>query len=111
MSTTCAVGLREAGGSRSDALRGRLEVVGPAGWDSVGRLCGHPRAAALYPSLLMLQHMIVRGSVPLLWTAGREALRRAAAGDRVAAALVDHLQHHAEGDRREEEWLPGWMPR
>jgi hypothetical protein len=33
----------------------------------------------------------------LLWTAGREALRRAAAGDRVAAALVDHLQHHAEG--------------
>jgi hypothetical protein len=86
-------------------LRGRLELVWPAGRDCAGRLRGHPRAAELYPSLLMLQHMIVRGSVPLLRTAGREALRRAAAGDPVAALLVDHLRRHAEGERREEEWL------
>ncbi|MEO5900535.1 MAG: hypothetical protein ABIR68_10465 [Ilumatobacteraceae bacterium] len=105
MSTACAAGSHAVVGSRSDALRRRLKLVGPAGWDCAGRLRGDPRAAELYPSLLMLQHMIVRGSVPLLRAAGREALRRAAAGDRVAALLVDHFRRHAEEERREEQWL------
>ena len=103
MTTTCPADVVH--GSRIAALRRRLELVRPAGWDGVGGLRGHPRAAELYPSLLMLQHMIVRGSVPLLRAAGREALRRAAAGDLVAAALVDHLRRHADVDGREEAWL------
>lgn len=105
MSNACAVGSAEVVRSRSDALRRRLELVGPASWDCAGRLRAHRRAAELYPSLLMLQHTIVRASVPLLRTAGREALRRAAAGDPVAALLVDYLRCHAEGERREEQWL------
>jgi hypothetical protein len=105
MSTMCFDVAQEEVASRSAALRRRLELVWPPGSDSASRMRAHTRAGELYPSWLMLQHMIGRGRVPLLRSGGREALRRAAAGDPVAAPLVDYFRRQAEGGWQEEECL------
>jgi hypothetical protein len=69
------------------------------------QLRDHPDVRSLYPGLLRQLHGTVRASVPLLQAAEAEAVRRAGAGDAVAAALVGYYQRHAVEELRHDEWL------
>jgi hypothetical protein len=79
----------------SATLREQVDSLLDVGRLLAAQLCEHPSISELYPALLVLEHTVVRATVPLLRTTEREALRRAAAGDRVAAAVVDHCRRHA----------------
>ena len=89
----------------SAIIMSRLDLMRPALDSVTDRLCTHPQVRAAYPELLRLEHGIVRASVPLLETAGREARRRGAAGDPVAGGMVTYLRTHAEQDAFHDDWV------
>ena len=91
--------------TNSALVRSQLEHVLPAARQAAAELCKHPDIRTLYPELLHLQHTTIRASVPLLYTAEREATRRAAAGDAAAHQLVDYLHRHAQEELHHDDWL------
>lgn len=92
-----------AGELNSRLVRARLDV--PAAHAAAAAVCDHPAARDLYPGLLALEHQVVRATVPLLRTAGKEAVRRGATGDAVAIGLTDHLRRQERDDLHHDDRL------
>lgn len=87
----------------SASVRGRLGVVAPALFQTYQRLKGHPRLAAVYPEYLVLTHMIMRASVPLM----TEVLRRVreTPGDPLSEGLETYFERHLVEEQGHDEWL------
>ena len=82
-----------AAGSVSARFREQIaHVIGPYS-DACTRLVEHPRVAELWPEYLVVQHQIIRATVPLTEAALRQA-RALPAGDPVAAPLAEYLIDH-----------------
>jgi hypothetical protein len=64
----------------------------------------HPRVRDLHIDYLVLNHQIIRGTVPLLERARGEAQRRAETDD-VCAALVPYFERHIVEELNHDEWL------
>ena len=64
----------------------------------------HPRIRDLHVDYLILNHQIIRGTVPLLERALGEA-RRHAAGDEVCRALVPYFDRHIVEELHHDDWL------
>ena len=61
----------------------------------------HPNLPAVYPEYLVLSHMIVRASVPLM----EEARQRASnLGDSLGDGLASYLDEHIPEERDHDEW-------
>jgi hypothetical protein len=91
--------------SAAEVVMTRLEPLVLASQTAATELTDHPEIAAIYPELVRMMHWTIRASVPLLRAAEAEALRLAAAGDPVAAALVRYLRHHVTEELHHDDWL------
>jgi hypothetical protein len=79
--------------SPSVRLRRKIAlVVGPYA-EACRALVEHPRVAELWPAYLIVQHQIIRATVPLTEVA-LERARALTASDGVAAPLVEYLEEH-----------------
>jgi len=92
------------GGTQSERLRRKIELVLPALVDSSRRLIEHPRIAALYPEYLFTMHCIIRASVPLMETARERAIELPGT-DEVARGLASYLQQHIPEEQDHDVWL------
>ena len=64
----------------------------------------HPRIRELHVDYLILNHQIIRGTVPLLERALDEARRRASS-DEVCKQLVPYFERHIVEETNHDEWL------
>lgn len=78
-------------------------VVGPFS-DACSQLVIHPRVAELWPEYLVVQHQIIRATVPLT-RAALEQSRALGSSDPVAAGLVDYLELHVDEELGHDETL------
>ena len=67
------------------------------------RLVEHPRLRELWPEYLVLQHQIIRATVPLTEAALDQA--RALDGDPLAAPLAEYLVEHVDEERGHDDDL------
>ena len=91
-------------GSASVRFRRKLElVIGPFS-DACTRLVLHPRIAELWPEYLVVQHQIIRATVPLT-RAALEQARALTDDDPVAAPLARYLELHVDEELGHDETL------
>ena len=69
-------------------------------------LVEHPRLAELWPEYLVLQHQIIRATVPLTEAALARA-RELDDGDPLAAPLAHYLEEHVDEELGHDETLLG----
>jgi hypothetical protein len=73
-------------------------------------LVEHPRLPELWPEYLILQHQIIRATVPLTETALARSLELPR-GDRLAAPLAAYLEEHVDEELGHDETLLGDLER
>ena len=88
--------------SVSAALRRKIELVRFALRQKAGCIWAHPQVRQLYPEVLLLQHSIMRASVPLMEAA---CLRANSLGDPLSATLSQYFGVHAREELHHDEWL------
>jgi Iron-containing redox enzyme len=93
-----------AAGSPSVRLRRKIALaVGPYA-EACRALVEHPRVAELWPEYLVVQHQIIRATVPLTEVA-LERARTLPASDSVAALLAEYLEEHVDEERGHDDDL------
>ena len=85
-------------------LRRKIELVISPFASACAALLTHPRLRELWPEYLILQHAIIRATVPLTQAAAEQA-RGLAPADPLAAPLVRYLEEHIEEERDHDEDL------
>jgi len=85
-------------------LRHKIDLVIQPYAKSCRRLVNDPRIAELWPRFLIVQHQIIRGTVPLTEVAAGRA-RAMAASDPVAADLAAYLEEHVEEELGHDDTL------
>ena len=88
----------------STRVRERIGLAVPALSSRFGQLVKSPELATLFPDYLVLQHTVVRASVPLMQDAA-DRLASFDAGDRLAADLRSYLVEHIREEAGHDEWL------
>jgi hypothetical protein len=79
-------------------MRRKIDLaMGPFG-EAWTALVEHPRIAELWPAYLMMQHAIIRATVPLT-RAAEERARALSSDDPLAAELARYLETHIDEER------------
>ncbi len=90
--------------SNSYLLRSKIALVLPVMGTSAAEFWNHPQLDSLYRELLIVQHSIIRASVPLMQFAESEA--RARSDDcPTAGAVAQYLEQHITEERGHDDWL------
>lgn len=89
----------------SQRIRNRLGLAMPALVEAFGRVKRSERFSALYKDYLVLQHGIIRASVPLM----EEALKcsRSMADDPLSPHLQQYLERHIPEEQHHDDWVLG----
>jgi len=93
-----------AGQPTSTRVRRRIGLAVPALSSRFGQLVQSPELATLFPDYLVLQHTVIRASVPLMQDAA-DRLASFDPGDRLAADLRSYLVEHIREEAGHDEWL------
>jgi hypothetical protein len=92
-----------APGTASGRLRAKIALaIGPFA-AACTELVEHPRLRELWPEYLILQHQIIRATVPLTVAAGKRA--RELEDDPLAEPLAAYLDEHVDEERDHDETL------
>ena len=92
-----------AAGTASSRLRRKLALaIGPFA-QACTALVEHPRLAELWPEYLIVQHQIIRATVPLTEAAAERA--RALDDDPLAPELIVYLDEHVDEERGHDDDL------
>ncbi len=90
-------------GTASTRFRAKIELaIGPLGV-ACEELVEHPRLRELWPEYLVIQHQIIRATVPLTLAAGEQA--RELRDDPLAEPLATYLDEHVDEERGHDETL------
>nr|QEO74358.1 hypothetical protein [uncultured bacterium] len=89
----------------SQRIRSRLGLAMPALVEAFGRVKRSERFSELYKDYLVLQHGIIRASVPLM----EEALKcsREMADDPLSPYLQQYLERHIPEEHNHDDWVLG----
>lgn len=84
-------------------MRNRIGLAVAPLLQTYERFKAHPHLEVLYPQYLVLTHMIIRASVPLM----RAAIARVAdmPGDPLASPLGAYLEEHVVEEEAHDEWV------
>jgi len=88
----------------SARFRRKLELVIAPFAEACARLVDHPNVSELWPEYLVVQHQIIRATVPLT-RAALERARRLDGDDPVAAPLAHYLELHVDEELGHDETL------
>ena len=90
--------------SPSVRLRRKIALAAPPYAEACRSLFEHPRITELWPEYLVVQHQIIRATVPLTEVALEQA-RALAADDPVAPPLAEYLEEHVDEERGHDDDL------
>ncbi len=90
-------------GAASRNVRGRIGLVSVPLFQCYQALRSHPRLATVYPEFLVLTHMIIRASVPLM----NEVLQRVSErpDDPLSSRLGEYVAKHLSEEEGHDEWV------